>query len=220
MSLVSALAKVPVIEGKSRRGMLIALEGPAGGGIADKFAKIEPELGEYVVYTSDQCTVPDWSNPESALRLQVSRLAELQVEILNHLKEGKTVVCDGFLLGTLSTAYLHNCFGVHNINDGTAFRTLYTQLRGLVIPDISFLYVPPVRVYVEKLITSGKIADENAFLYSQQARELKSLNFASEFLQDTASLSADSLRIEYDMLNYIVTKSVTHCYEPIKFCSF
>lgn len=218
MSLQKALEKVPTeIEGKRRRGLLVALEGPTCSNVSETFEKIRGELGDIHYVTFPDFYSEDKIGPECDLLARIIDLRSVQDEIINNLNAGKLVVCQGHMLGALKRALADNAFGVRNMQSVAAARVLLSFMRGVIVPDITFVIHPSTEVHASRLVKEGYIESDDDYVYSKYRDEFSAISHMSEYMDGVVIFAGQALSVESDMLNMIIVRSVVNAFEPKKF---
>ena len=216
MALARAVEKIPVVDGKQRRGLLIALEGPTGCNIADIFGKIWEELDSNAAVIT--LSTPDWkSNNEETFRKAIAELCSVQKTIIEELNSGKLVVVYNHMLAVLAAAWRHNVFNCQEVQDVAGARMLLASFRDVIIPDITFMCMPGIETTVNRLVKNGLLENEDAYMYSEYRTEARAYNKMSFYVDDVYDLTTSSINTESEMLQRIVLSSVTDCFKPIKF---
>lgn len=217
MALVRAIEKIPGVPGKTRRGLLVALEGPTECRINELFDKILPELEGNMRGESINSLDFHWKIPEADYRNATARLFEIQESIIKSLNQGQLVVVHNHMLSVLASAYRHNVMHCKEVQDVAGARLLLSVMRGIIIPDITFLMMPGIETSVNRLVKTGALENEDDYMYSEYRQEALAYNKMASFVDGVYDLSSNPIGTEGEMLQRIILTSVTDCYNPIKF---
>jgi len=216
MALVRALEKIPEHKGKTRRGILVAIELPTGMPYEGYIEKSIEELDDPVILRAD--SIGYGEDPICRYQQSILHLRELHNQIMEGINQGKAVIVYGYLLRAFSQGYADNAFGVRGMQEVAAARTLLNQIKGMILPDITFFVMPSTETYVNKLVSLGACTEDD-FLYSDYATQLDGMGVAARYTDDTVVFRNDPIAVKTEMLNMILMTAITKCYNPVKFYS-
>jgi len=228
MPLKEQLAKVPMKNDMPRRGLLIAVEGGTASNKEKIVEKIKSELSDPVILDfsaiikqSPICQeyMATFANKVSIYQIKIACIRDHENEIKRHLLEGNMVIALDYLCAPIAAAHLDDCFGVSAMQNNAAYRTLLSQFRGVLLPDITVLVQPRTQTAVDRLIKRGEIDNEDDYMYSNYRELERRLRTATNYLDNVVVFDADPIHMESEMINFLTMASITDAYQPLAFYS-
>lgn len=184
----------------SRRGILVAIEGPPLSGkthlinkIADKLGKVDEDV---VLYSP-------------TLDLTGKDYRELGEKIEKALKEKKCVIVESYVMQWLAYAYRSNLYQCQHQTVKRGFKKLAKPLHNLPVPDLVLYVQPNTDTLVQRYITAGTLTCQDDYIFSEDRRLVEAYEklIQTGILENVCPMLHDPITKESDAINLITMRA-------------
>ena len=198
----------------SRRGILVAIEGPPLSGkthlinkIADKLGKVDEDV---VLYSPTlDLTGKDYSDKTIMFIDHIITFRELGEKIEKALKEKKCVIVESYVMQWLAYAYRSNLYQCQHQTVKRGFKKLAKPLHNLPVPDLVLYVQPNTDTLVQRYITAGTLTCQDDYIFSEYRRLVEAYEklIQTGILENVCPMLHDPITKESDAINLITMRA-------------